>query len=159
MSEDLQRLERLLELVNKEDEHLLAVRRRLLGEDCRISPERIKEVLATETGVDRLESFGAKFGRMQDTMIDKLIPALLRSAGEEIGAAIDNLGRLERLGLIGSVDEWLQMRRLRNSLVHEYMEQTEDMAPALETACQFTDRMHTAFEAVDRYAQDHLLNR
>jgi len=55
-------------------------------------------LLADAPGIDRLGSFGAKFARMQDTVVDKLIPALLRAAGESVFAAIDNLGRMERLG-------------------------------------------------------------
>lgn len=157
---DLQsRLEYLLELVGKEDEHLLAVRERLLEGDCRVSAERARKLLATDIGVDRLESFGAKFGRMQDSLVDKLIPAVLLVAGEKAGTAIDNLGRLERLGLLHSVDEWLQMRRLRNRLVHEYIDRLEELAPALERACRFTDRMHADFAAIRGYALELLSPR
>lgn len=159
MSSPDNRLARLLDLVSREDEHLLAVRQRLLGDDCNISPERVNEILATPAGIDRLESFGAKFGRMQDTVIDKLVPALLTAAGEATGAAIDNLGRLERFGLVDSVDEWLEMRRLRNRLVHEYIERPDDLAPALERACRFTDRMHADFKAIEHYAKTHLALR
>ncbi len=157
MNDPQERLIRLLDLVGKEDEHLLAVRKRLLGEDCRVTGQRMQQLLATELGIDRLESFGAKFGRMQDTLVDKLIPVLLLMAGEQTGAAIDNLGRLERLGLVHSVDAWLQMRRLRNRLVHEYIDRPDDLAPALERACQFTDRMHQDFQAIRTYAKEHLL--
>jgi hypothetical protein len=159
LSEPDARLSRLLDLVSREDEHLLAVRARLLGDDCAVSSERVTQLLATDIGIDRLESFGAKFARMQDTVIDKLAPALLGAAGETTAAAIDNLGRLERLGLVNSVDEWLQMRRLRNRLVHEYIERPDDLGPALERACRFTDRMHIDFRAMRDYAATHLLQR
>jgi hypothetical protein len=158
LNELRERLARLLDLVRKEDEHLQAVRQRLLGDDCGVPAERAQQLLATDLGIDRLESFGAKFGRMQDTLVDKLIPTLLLAAGEQTGAAIDNLGRMERLGLVHSVDSWLQMRRLRNRLVHEYIDRPDDLASALERACQFTHRMHADFEAMHAYAQEHLLN-
>lgn len=158
MNEDRQALAHLLELVTKEDKHLLAVRRRLLDDDCRVTEERLVAILDTDIGIDRLESFGAKFGRMQDTVIDKLVPALLRSAGEATTAAIDNLNRMERLGLVRSVDEWLQMRRLRNRLVHEYLDEPGTLAPVLERACHFTDRMHEDFQAINEYATTHLLD-
>lgn len=41
---------------------------------------------------------GCVFWRLQDTIGDKLIPALLRALGEPQGAVIDNLDRAERLG-------------------------------------------------------------
>jgi len=39
-----------------------------------------------------------------------------------VTAAIDNLGRMERFGLVACADDWLQMRSLRNRLVHEYID-------------------------------------
>jgi hypothetical protein len=151
------RLARLLELVAREDRHLLAVRHRLLGEDCTVDANRVTSLLADDLGIDRLESFGAKFGRMQDTVVDKLIPALLGAAGESVAAAIDNLGRMERLGLIASADEWLEMRHLRNRLVQEYIERPEDLAPALERACRFTERMHADYVSMRQYVVSRLL--
>ncbi|WP_020146778.1 hypothetical protein [Thioalkalivibrio sp. ALJ15] len=151
-----QRLARLIDLVDREDKHLLAVRERLLEGDCTVDPDRVQALLASDTGVDRLESFGAKFGRMQDTIMDKFIPAFLACAGENAGPAIDNLSRLEKLGLIQNADAWLQMRQLRNRLVHEYMEKPADLAPALQRACHFTDQMHTDYQTLRTYAQEHL---
>ena len=150
---DHQRLQRLLDLVNREDEHLLAVRERFLGDDCSVDVNRLEHLLADDLGIDRLESFGAKFARMQDTIVDKLIPVLLRVLGEQPGAAIDNLNRMERLELIATADEWLAMRRLRNRLVHEYIDRPDDLAPARERACRFTTRMHEDFVAMREYAE------
>lgn len=70
--------------------------------------------------MDRLKSFSAKFSRMQYTVIDKLLPLLLKTAGETPMTAIDNLNRAERLGFLTDANTWLQMRRRRNRLVNEY---------------------------------------
>ena len=150
------RLAQIIALVDKEDHHLVRVRQRLLGDDCAVGTERLKELLADDIGIDRLKSFGAKFGRMQDTVVDKLIPAVLREAGESLAAAIDNLSRMERLELITSADEWLEMRGLRNRLVHEYIDRPEDLVPALERACRFSERMHTDYGSIRRYAVTRL---
>lgn len=154
MSDD--RLVELFRLVDREDRHLLAVRDRLLGDDCAVDAARVERLLCDDVGIDRLESFGAKFSRMQDTVVDKLIPAVLQAAGERPAAAIDNLERLEGLELIDRADEWLEMRGLRNRLVHEYIDRPADLAPALERACRFTDRMHADYGAIRRYAVAHL---
>lgn len=153
---DRDRLARLLDLVHREDDHLLGVRRRLLKDDCAVDGERVTALLSDDIGIDRLKSFGSKFARMQDTVVDKLIPSLLRAAGEPVAAAIDNLNRMERIGLITSADEWMQMRGLRNRLVHEYIDRPEDLAPALERACRFTDRMHNDWNAIREYTTSHL---
>ena len=150
------RLGRLLQLVDREDEHLMAVRWRLFGDDGRVDAQRVKQLLTDDLGVDRLESFGAKFGRMQDTIVDKLIPAVLSAAGERSGAAIDNLMRLERLELVRSAELWLQMRGLRNRLVHEYIERPEEFAPALERAFEFTEVMHRDYASIRAFITEHL---
>ena len=151
-----QRLAQIMVLVDKEDRHLVGVRQRLLGNNCAVNTARLNELLADDIGMDRLESFGAKFGRMQDTVVDKLIPAILRQAGESVAAAIDNLGRMEQLEPIASADEWFEMRGLSNRLVHEYIDRPEDLAPAFERACRFTEHMHTDYRAIRRYAVTRL---
>jgi len=151
-----ERLRQLLELTAKEDRHLMEVRRRLLGGQTKVDANWLLKTLRTPEGIDRLESFGTKFARLQDTLVDKLLPALLLQAGERPGAAIDNLNRAERLGLVSDVDQWLAARRLRNRLVHEYMEDPEDMAAALTEASHFTDTMHQARERISTYTHRHL---
>jgi uncharacterized protein with HEPN domain len=57
----------------------------------------------------------------------------LTALGEKTSAAIDNLDRAERLGLLISVDEWMTMRNLRNQIVHEYIEDPVIFLIALQT--------------------------
>lgn len=42
--------------------------------------------------------------RLQDTVGDKFVPALLQALEEPIGAVVDNLDRAERLGWITFAD-------------------------------------------------------
>ncbi len=152
---DRARLQQLLALVAREEHHLLGVRARLFGQ---LPPDGVNETwleatLATPDGIDRVESFGAKFGRMQDTLVDKLLPALLRASAEQPGTALDNLNRAERLGLIPSADDWPAMRLTRNRLVHEYFERPDAMLPALNRARDFVDTLCAAHQAIRAYAQ------
>lgn len=52
---------------------------------------------------------------------------------EKPGAAIDNLDRAERLGWIESAEAWLEIRKLRNQMVHEYIEDLTLLTSALQT--------------------------
>lgn len=91
-------------------------------------------LLATDAVLsERVEAFVGRFSRLQDTLADKLLPALLRALGETPGAAVDNLDRAERLGWLRSADEWLAARQLRNRMVHEYVEDPELLASALQS--------------------------
>ncbi|MER0171113.1 MAG: hypothetical protein DU489_10990 [Nitrosomonas sp.] len=107
---------------------------------------------------ERLDAFVSRFGRMQDTAGDKLIPALLRSMAEKTGSALDNLNRAEKLGLLPSVEQWLDARNLRNKLVHEYMSDPEEFASALNTAHLTVPLLVTTYNAINHYARSRLSN-
>jgi len=77
MTTSIERLSYLLKLVEKENIHLLEVRDRLVGSEKHITAKWLEQLTNDPTGIDRLESFGAKFSRMQDTIMDKLLPQLL----------------------------------------------------------------------------------
>lgn len=53
--------------------------------------------------------------------VDKLLPLFLKQSGEIPKTAIDNLYRLEQLNIINNADNWVDMRLLRNKLVHKYV--------------------------------------
>ncbi|MDP1691432.1 MAG: hypothetical protein Q8L49_05680 [Burkholderiaceae bacterium] len=80
---------------------------------------------------ERVDAFVARFGRLQDTVGDKLLPAVLAWLAEPVGPAIDNLARAERLGWIGSSADWIECRQLRNFMIHEYVRDMEILAAAL----------------------------
>jgi uncharacterized protein with HEPN domain len=80
---------------------------------------------------ERVDAFVARFGRLQDTMGDKLLPAILTWLSEPVGPAIDNLARAERLGWIDSATEWVECRQLRNFMIHEYVRDMSTLAAAL----------------------------
>ena len=80
---------------------------------------------------ERVDAFVARFGRLQDTLGDKMLPAVLAWLAEPVGPAIDNLARAERLGWIASADRWMECRQLRNFMIHEYVRNLNVLANAL----------------------------
>lgn len=85
---------------------------------------------------EMLDAFVSRYGRLQDTLGDKLLPAILRAGLEKTGAQLDNLLRAEKFGWIESTQAWVELRELRNRLVHEYMESANDLLDALQQALQ-----------------------
>lgn len=83
---------------------------------------------------ERVDAFVARFGRLQDLLGDKFLPAWLRAMEEGPGAVLENLDRAEKLGLLSSADEWLAVRKLRNLMVHEYIDHPETLHMALHAA-------------------------
>ena len=130
-----ERLQFLSRVLVKECNHLADTDRRLFTQT--LTAEHTLTLCADPVGAERLEAFVSRFGRLQDTVGDKLLPALLAALAEPVGAAIDNLDRAEKLGLIASADQWMDMRRLRNQMVHEYIEDLQILSSALRTGHEF----------------------
>lgn len=136
------RLQFLVRVVRKECKHLTTTDQRLFGNiftlECAIRLEEDADL------AERVEAFVGRFGRLQDTVGDKLLPLLLSAMGEKTSAVIDNLDRAERLGLIASADEWMTMRNLRNQMVHEYVEDPLVLSSALQTGHVFVSALIAA---------------
>ena len=124
-----QRLVFLIETVEFEAQHLLDTDRRLFAQV--FSAERAAALRSNIDDSERTDAFVARFGRLQDTVADKLLPEFLRCLAEPVGPAIDNLDRAEKLGLLSSADGWLASRKLRNRMVHEYVRDPAELADAL----------------------------
>ena len=122
----------LAETVCAEAAHLQTTDGRLFATP--MTPERAGSLRTDIDLAERTDAFVARFGRLQDTLGDKLLPVLLDWLAEPVAAAIDNLNRAERLGWIGSVEVWIEVRRLRNRMIHEYVRDPAELASALTAA-------------------------
>lgn len=129
------RLKFLARVVRKECQHLESTDGRLFAGVFTLA--QAAQLEADPDLAERVEAFVGRFGRLQDTIGDKLLPLLLAAMGEKISAAIDNLDRAERLGLLQSADEWMTMRNLRNQMVHEYVEDLLVLTSALQSGHDF----------------------
>lgn len=129
------RLQFLVRVVRRECTHLTATDNRLFVEP--FTTQRAKSLDDYPDEAERVDAFVGRFGRLQDTLGDKLLPAYLAALGEAVGAVIDNLDRAERLGLSPSADDWLAIRKLRNQMVHEYIEDPTVLASALQAGHEF----------------------
>lgn len=141
----------LLEIVQRAGRMLLKTDARLFKSN--VDTAWVERLSDEEDLAERLEAFVSRFGRMQDTLGDKLLPSLLRSLAEKPGSMLDNLNRAEKLGLLTSVVEWLDARNLRNKLIHEYMVDAEDFALALNSAHAEVQLLAATYNAIHLFAQ------
>lgn len=150
------RLHQVLALVKREVVHLQAVRDRMFDGRSKLTVELLAAKLDQPTGIDTLESYGAKFSRLQDTITDKLLPLFLKQSGEKLGTVIENLNKAERLGLIDDVSVWLAARLLRNKLIHEYIEDPAEIVAALNQSRVFIDSLLKTASAFETYIKENL---
>lgn len=130
--EAAERLSFLVRVVGKEIAHLE------YADEQAFSPPLTLEAV---TGLDnnpalalRIEAFTSRFCRLQDSVGDKLLPALLKALGEPSSALLINLNKAEKYGWLDSVDQWVNLRQLRNKMIHEYIEDSDVLYASLMTA-------------------------
>ena len=132
-------IERLLDITKKEVIYFQQSKIRVINSNIDI--EWIEALDQNPQHSEMLDAFVARFGRLQDTIGDKLLPAILKLNLEPVGSQLDNLFRAEKLGWIDSVDQWIELRELRNSLVYEYMTSPEKLLFALKKVVQLGDML------------------
>lgn len=132
----LSRFLHTLQIVQREGRQLLWSRSRLFG-----TPIDEAWVLALDTDPEQaetLEAFVSRYGRMQDTIADKLLPRWLTALAERPGSQIETLNRAERLGVLDDTTKWLEARQLRNRLIHEYMTDAASFATDIALAREYS---------------------
>lgn len=74
-----------------------------------------------------------RFSKMQDSMGNKLFPAILEYLGEEAKGKpfIDQLSKLEELNIITNANDWMLLRETRNIVTHEHPFITDDVIQGL----------------------------
>lgn len=59
--------------------------------------EKVENLKTDEVLAEKIEAFGSRFGRFQDTIGNKLLPLWLTILGEKPASFIDNLNKAEKV--------------------------------------------------------------
>lgn len=143
-----------LSVVGREAEHLTYSWHRIY--DQPISPEWVERLADDPQMAERLDAFVSRYGRMQDTMAEKLLPCWLAALAEGGGTQIEVLNRAERLGILESVEHWLEARKLRNRLVHEYMDDAARFAEDLMLAREYAEMLLDSYNRMIDFASSRM---
>jgi hypothetical protein len=84
--------------------------------------------------IEHIDQFLFRFAKLQDTMGEKLFMLLLEFLKEENirnKPFIDILNRLEQLGLLEDKNIWLELRKIRNDIAHQYEDEPQQATEAL----------------------------
>ncbi|PSQ94233.1 MAG: hypothetical protein BRD57_00780 [Proteobacteria bacterium SW_6_67_9] len=149
-------LPRLFARIAREIDHLEAVRDRLLEGCDAVEPAWIRANADDPLFVDRLNSFGMQLGRTGESITKKLLPALLAYANEPVGSVIDNLNTAHKVGWIDDPVQWTDLNSIRNTLVHEYLEDPAFMAQQIEAAVPLVDRIAQDFQRLRAWAERYI---
>lgn len=97
---------------------------------------------------EKVEAFVSRFGRLQDHLGEKLLPRTAALVGENSKTLLDTLAIAEKLELLTSADAFIAARKLRNALVHEYMQDDHTFLDSLFAARQACEMFYEVIENV-----------
>lgn len=111
-----------------------------------LKPEYFTNIEVIKT----IDSFIFRFIKIQDRMGEKLFPLVLQVFEEYKGnmPLIDILNKLERLEVIESVDQWIDFRKLRNTLTHDYPDNEKEIISAIALALKAFGKMEAIFNNI-----------
>lgn len=120
-----------------------------------VFPLAAKQLLVLDDAhVAIMDQFVGRFAKLQDAMGAKLLPLVLELTKEQgdLDAYLDKLNRLEKIGALPSVDEWLELREMRNAFAHDYPEDSELQAAVLNRAFVAADKLVAILQHVRKFA-------
>ncbi len=97
-----------------------------------LDPSRYQALSDDE--VEHIDQFLFRFSKLQDAMGEKLFVSMLEFLQEENPKSkpfIDTLNRLEQIGLLEDKNTWLELRKLRNNIAHQYEDEPKQASEAL----------------------------
>ncbi len=93
-----------------------------------------------------------RFSKLQDTMGEKIFPAILALNGESVKKMtfIDRLNRLEELELL-SKNEWMELRHDRNEIAHEYSFNQDEVVDSINLIYTKLDTLIAIYDGLRSY--------
>jgi hypothetical protein len=102
--------------------------------------------------IQDIDQLVLRYSKLQDSMGSKLFPTLLKILMEplEDSPMLDKLNRLEKIGILPSVQRWQELREIRNKFAHDYPEGDEMKAVVLNAACSGIEEMAEVLDRVGK---------
>lgn len=141
-----------LDLAEREATHLRYTFQTLYGEP--IDRAWVAALERREDLTEKIDAFVGRFGRLQDRIGEKLLPAFSRLLGAQPKSLLDVLAYAERMAWVANAEEFIGTRKLRNLLVHEYMAEPDLFLEALLAARPATEQLFRVVEAIRQEALD-----
>ncbi|HID98853.1 MAG TPA: hypothetical protein EYP59_01010 [Thiotrichaceae bacterium] len=141
--------------VNRELRYWLNTRSRLT-DAMPITAEWINHLEEEQEWADIVQSFTSRFGRLQDLMSKQLFRSLILLEGGEAESLIDILNLMEKRGILEKVFDWQTLIKLRNELTHEYFDDHQRMAEAINATYAAADVLENIVLNCREYAINHL---
>lgn len=102
---------------------------------------------------ESLDALTSKFARVADIFTQKVLKSLVLLTREDAPTFVDRMNLCEKLGVICSAADLIEIRDLRNQIAHEYLTEnlTEIYGDCMELSQKLLSEIKTAHQAIERY--------
>jgi uncharacterized protein YutE (UPF0331/DUF86 family) len=110
--------------------------------------------IKSEYSVDefgKFETLCSRYARSIDFLIRKIFRTIDAYEFETQGTLIDVVNHAHKRGLIESVDELRIMKDIRNTIVHEYIE--DALADIFDEVLQYSKKLYTIMQTTENYIE------
>lgn len=116
-----------------------------------ISSKKYQELDSNE--IKNIDQYLFRFAKMQDTIGQKLFKIVVDDFVEDSSSLslIDILNKLEKIGIVSSMNDWQILRTARNNIAHQYDDEPEEMADAINKIFAQKDVLLDVFSNIENY--------
>lgn len=102
---------------------------------------------------ESLDALTSKFARVSDIFTQKVLKSLVLLTREDAPTFVDRMNLCEKLGVISSAADLIEIRDLRNQIAHEYLSDnlTEIYGDCLTLSEKLLTEIQVAHLVIERY--------
>lgn len=124
---------KLQKIINECDKHILRMNSAYKKIVASLPLDMESYTKLNEDEVEHIDQYLFRFAKLQDAIGKRFFKVIFVSLEEDIEdiSFIDLLNRLEKLNVLDSAEQWLELRKIRNVLSHTYEDEPEEMSIAI----------------------------
>jgi uncharacterized protein with HEPN domain len=102
---------------------------------------------------DRLESLSSKFARLTDLILKQVIKTIVKLELEDLPETMrDTINLAEKKGLIPGALKFIEIRKMRNKIAHEYVEE-DDLLSIYQFVLVETPLLFDTVDRIEAYCK------
>jgi len=103
--------------------------------------------------IKSIDQYLFRFAKLQDTLGEKLFKIIVSEYVEDSSRLtfFDILNRLEKIGILEDINVWKSLRNARNNISHQYDEDSEEMADAINKIFAQKEPLINIYQTIKNY--------
>ncbi len=100
-----------------------------------------------------IDQYLFRFAKLQDTVGEKLFRSIVSQYVDTIEELtfVDILNRLEKINILSDANIWKKLRAIRNNISHQYDDEPQEMAEALNDMFAYKDELLDIFNRIENF--------